>query len=476
MNRVNIVSETTISGLQHPTFNSRQKFSFRDPHRLFLNIIFSVALFLTLLKGPHAPIARGAWVALTVLFTLEPTYRIIAIFFFSAFFMPSGIYPNSLFTIKHFHIAIMISLLVDVFRGSFVATLQKALPMAKNLSPLFAILLIGALPLVKLPVNWLSLKLTGNFALVLISLICWRAILCKNLSSIRIGTSFFVWAICLQIANGMRHDLLFPDPFSYRILHNNHLAVLAAIAAFHALGLVLTSKSWREGILHWTSLAVIFLGLVYSCSRTAWLGFGVSFFMLGYATLSNPRFQPSVHKISLVLVIGVLMFAGVLIGQALMNKQVLHRIFELGQLMSQKTWEYTLNDTQNFGFLGIFRLQQLYFLWGILKPHPLTGIGFTHDVIGFHGFYFTILGASGFLGLLIFAFYIRNTFKTVILAMNHPNDYRALIFYITVFSSLSAWLLCSFMESLFLQYGFWINLVLLNAISTNQASFHDKSQ
>ena len=76
------------------------------------------------------------------------------------------------------------------------------------------------------------------------------------------------------------------------------------------------------------------------------------------------------------------------------NLSVFNRFYELGMLFDPGYWHYTFTDTQNFGFLGIFRLNQLYDLGAILRQSPLIGVGFTRQVVDFHSLYFTFLRVS----------------------------------------------------------------------------------
>ena len=132
------------------------------------------------------------------------------------------------------------------------------------------------------------------------------------------------------------------------------------------------------------------------------------------------------------------------------------------QLIDKDYWIYTINDVQNFGFLGRLRREQFLEMFMILKEHLLFGIGFIHRVVDFHGFFMVILGGTGILGFFVFCCFVINYIRNFFMSLSIEKDDSIAFLKIGVFSSFCAWLLSSITETFIVHFFVWI--IILSGI------------
>lgn len=431
--------------------------------KIFLNICFIVTLFGTVFfTGEYLWVATLSWAVLIALSVVSFSYIIFSIFFFASFFTSAGFFPHLFFTIKHFHIALLIAALIEMFRTTLWNTLREGIRKSKTLWPAWGILALSLLPLFHSLPSAATLKLSLNFVTVLLSLTYVLGLVSDG-ALLRQSLIFFILGVASQLVYGIIHDYLYPLPFANHLLHNNHLGVFAALTLFYAFPLMLISRKeirWQRPVSFICSLA-LGAGLLYSCTRIAWLSFLLSFIV--FVTLLYGHEKKNKGRKSLI-VYCLLCLAG-MIAIASVYEPVFQRLRYLDALVSWKAWHYTFHDQQNFGFFGINRLNQLYSLNHLFPHHGLFGIGFEHEILDFHGLYFTLLGGSGLAGLLLFFYFMRNLFHRLLAALKEPQDHE--IFYLRAgaFCALLVWFLSSLMETLFLQYGIWFSAVIVILLS-----------
>ncbi len=422
--------------------------------RIPLDLLFLAALFMALASGKYLWVSRIGWAVLPILYVVDFRYAVCSIFFFATFFQPSGFLPDLFFTVKHFHVALGFAGLVQFVHGSFFSTVHEGLRRSRLLRPIGAVLVISLLPLFHPWPSVQTLKLTANFATVLLGVIY----LCGIVTApwmYREGILFFLFGLATQVVMGLGHDLMLSNPVSGELIHNNHTGILLAFSIFYAIPLCMPpSNTWQRALAIFC-LAVLFAGLAFSCTRTAWISFMTGFAIFFYQVQRHSKLQKFRKR---VLRLGLL-FIGVLAVAAMNELAIISRLKDVAVLFNPDAWNHTFSDSQNFGFFGSFRLMQIFDLQGLLRTNGLFGVGFTHEIVGYHGFLFTLLGASGFAGLGLFLYFMRNLFHGLRTSMRSASEPQLVLIHISIFCALAVWFLCSFMETLFLQYSVWINVV-----------------
>ena len=129
------------------------------------------------------------------------------------------------------------------------------------------------------------------------------------------------------------------------------------------------------------------------------------------------------------------------------------------QIFDLNYWKFTFSDSQNFGFFGIDRLKQLQDVREILKAHPFVGIGFVQRVTNYHGFYFTLLGATGFLGFGLFIFFAITLLASLLKVLKKAKSSQIFLITCGVTASLCVWLISSITQSMFLHFSVWLNIL-----------------
>ena len=430
---------------------------------------FAAAIIMTLFYGKFLWLARIGWVLLGILFTVHWRYGIYALFFFSAFFHSAGFLPNLPWTIKHFHIAFLIVVTVFIMQNRTLKNWKKFLKESKPLMPLAVILGISLANILIFYPSFYNFRTSANlfsiFAIILSLKIFLSNFLYEDVALI-IKKSLLVFssAIALQVLIAVINHVFKFNFLNINLFHNNHLGNLCSAGFFCVIPMFIAEKKNSVRIYALFLSGVIFSGIVLSCSRTAWLSFAICLFLFLFFTYTyaskTPNFKSGeFYNRVLYLIIGIT-FATFLI--CLLNENVFSRMSNIKQLIDKDYWIYTINDVQNFGFLGRLRREQFLEMFMILKEHLLFGIGFIHRVVDFHGFFMVILGGTGILGFFVFCCFVINYIRNFFISLSIEKDDSIAFLKIGVFSSFCAWLLSSITETFIVHFFVWI--IILSGI------------
>lgn len=444
--------------------NVIQKNVLRLPKSSILeHCLFTFLLVATLATGQWLWIARIAWVILPLLFFVNFHYALYAIFFFAAFFHPTGFLPEIFMSLKHFHIALALAALVQVIRGSFVRTLQTGIQRGFAFYPILGIILIT------LTVSTVRQAPTSE---ILTSL---------NLLSI-MGAFFYLFGLvkgheqliqkcALFFAAGVSVEVFVAlynfaaDSFIFSLQetpHNNHLGLWAGFAFFYPLAYAAGESSIKNRAIGWSLACILFFGMFFSCSRTAWFSFifGALLFLVHFIKLPPAGFKRKFFSdfIRVAFVFSIFLVVSVATKFQQVYYYLYWRFHEIPRLWDGWFWKYTLQDQQNFGFFGIHRLNQLHETKAILETSPFFGVGFVLHVVDFHSLYLALLGASGLVGLGMFIYFSIALLAPLHRAIINPGNLSTRLIQMASFSAVSAWLLMAIMENLILQYPIWMNV------------------
>ena len=433
------------------------------------------ALILTLLDGEWRWVASLGWIFLAILLTQNDRFVFYALFFFAAWFHPTGYLTNLSFSLKHFQIIFFLDLIVRLVKGDLYHIFFQGVQRGKCLAPLLGILFIGGVNFLRFGESWQALRTPANILLSMFILIymlgLYESFGRKKSIEIKKAVGFFLAAIVIQVFVALQNTIAGTFIFGTPLIHNNHIGILCACSFFYALGLFFEEKPGRSKNLYGLVGLIIFITVIASCSRTSWLGLLFSLFC--FFCIAYWYRQQSLVRKRHVIILLVILSALVLI-VTLVSVDIRSRACGLVRLLNWKYWLYTFSDFQNFGFLGIFRLQQTYDLKIILLKQPLLGIGFIKQVVDFHGFYFCLLGATGFVGLFIFAGFVRSVMNRLLVAIS--NNYHDGLFFLRLASlcAFLTWLLCSFLESYFVQFSAWLTIFMAIALTQSASELSTK--
>lgn len=426
-----------------------------------ITVLYPFGIFLTLVGYRYPTLAIVGWL-ITILCVSTDTYLgIYAGFFYTSFFLGSGLLQQSLFTIKHFHLLIFILFFTQFLRKSFFQTWLYGLKQSKSLIPIFLILTFSTIGARFAHSSIKSYRIVLNLLLVIGAMIFMMGLIESKKIVLRKSIFAFILGVSLQMLIGL-HNLVFNTNYlQIQLIHSNHFGMLTAATFFYCLYFIATERKPITRWLHILIGSLVFLGLVLSFSRTSWISFFISYLILFILVIFCQQGQKFRHIfMRRVLIITALMVA--LAGYAIISLELwmpfIVRIKSIPALWTKWYWQYALHD-QNFGFFGAFRLRQFYELKDILGKHFWFGIGFEQVVVDFHSFYFTILGASGIIGLIIFILFCANLIGKLIKSIFNERHPRAFLSKVTCLCFLSTWLIASTMESLFLQFYIWTGIV-----------------
>lgn len=456
---------------------SNQRMNFTQAISLLL---FVASMAATLMTGPWLWMSRVGWIFLAIFFALDKHYAIYAIFYFASFFHASGLLPNDLFSLKYFHIAVFLTMFIQLIRSDLLSTFRLGLKYSHWLYPVFAIIVIAFLSAKLHHSGIKAYRVAANWGLVLVMFIYIVGLVGDDRKLLYNGILFFLFGIASQIGIGfwdmcrgwglfqggdrwveqwIHQDNRWTD---MQLLHNNHLGMLAGGSFFYAFSFTLFS---RRAIHRWLSMAMSFIllgGVIFCCSRTVWGSFFLCsllyLFMFSPRNVAPPLAVLYLRRLAIVLVFlfAVLVFAIIMIQFV---SYLTIRFNSIMWLFHGYYWRYTVADS-NFGFFGILRLKQFYEINEIMSRHFFFGIGLTTEVFGFHCLYFTILGASGFVGLMFFALFCRNFLNRYLRSINENRDQRQVILQIGGFCAVVMWLSSSFMETMFLHFFVWLHVAV----------------
>lgn len=412
------------------------------------------------------------WALLALIGFLNIELILYSAFFFAAFFHPSGVFENSFFTPKHFQIIGIIGL----FHTLRLALKKPTAPNLRSLTSLSPFLLLFLLSLFS---SWrtgqfnasltyhLNLLLTWGCLLLLASAVTERK---RKLSSYAL---FFAGGMAVQILVCFINLVFHTHIFSLHIIHNNHIGIQSAFCVFYPLTFLALGQGksqFMKGIL-FLLLGILFLGLVFACCRNAYICFFVVY-LIFFTLLKHapdPHVQKTSRRFALILPLGLI---PLVLLSMLVNFDVLARFASLFlEVLNVDSWFYSLSDHENFGFLGLFRLVQFYDLYDILQTHPLLGMGMTHRALEFHGLYLTILASTGLIGFSIFVLFVRHLLHQSLESLRVSPSTEIFSLRLSSYVATLLWLLCGFLETFFLQFSPWINLLLL----TIAADFFSKN-
>lgn len=446
-----------------------------DP-RIIVTVFF-MALLGTLAYGNYFAIARLSWILLAFLFILNDSAILYAGFFFAAFFHGAGFAPELFFTIKHFHIALGLGCIAQLLQKGTHWDLRILRRILTYFIPFILIIILGLLNYLRISPTLTSIKIPLN---ILLTMICCGVLTFflldktkgeKGHQTVRNCIFFFCGGAAIQIVLGFINHFAGTQYLQIVIPHNNHMGILSVLSFFFALFCFKTgSKSRPAAILSFTLMMTLFAGVLFSCSRTSWISFAIGnlfFFGCGKKCIENFQWRDFFRMPKLRNII-TSMIIGLIAGLSLFNRTIYSRFSNIDQLISPSYWHYILEDKQNFGCFGIYRLRDLQNVSEGLKTNPLIGIGFTRSVVDIHGFNFLVLSATGIIGLAILAafgifIFVQLWRKLLSREVTKEERYLAL----AASSTIVAWFFISFMESYFLQFVVWINFCIIIYVLEN---------
>ncbi len=429
--------------------------------RILLDLFFVASLVVVHFQGSFLAFARIGWIFQSILFVLDIRYALYAVFFNSAFFNPAGFLENAWFTVKHFHLSLGILLLVRIMKGDLPGDLRRAGKIVRHFLPLAGIIAIGFWNFSYLGADRKALMIPANLSLVILMITAVGGVLLgfepqQRLKILGDALRFFLFGVLLQIAAIVIPELSVLPLWRTDIIHNNHLGILTALSLWFALYFFGFPQRRFSHAISVTVVTVIFSALVATCSRTAWISFLVVIPLWLWRTKKS---NVCTRGLQLAPFLAVILI-GVTTALCLVNESIMSRVVKMPQIFDPGYWQYTLQDQQNFGFLGIFRLRDLHMLKAILMEHPFTGVGFVPQVVDFHGLFFLLLGATGSAGFFLFLFFAVRLGVKLRKASRCPSSCREETLAAVALCALVTWFLSMLMESYFLQFFVWIPVLV----------------
>lgn len=419
-----------------------------------------LALLLTVVISPKLMWPKAGWMLLAILITLNVDFGIYASYFMSTFFIGAGYFPNLEFTIKHFHIAFFLTIFILLLRGELIESLKTK---AKFISVYWLwifIVLISSLAgfinehgfdqILKTNANLLSVILSAIFLTVII----------YNKETFVNAIYFYALGTCARILIAFL-GILPARPYYMQIpevlLFNNHIGFLASSSLFLMISLMIHDQKPLKQIMISIMILITLFGTLVSCSRTGWLSIiitSVIFAVLNRPFLHDPKMRPFLSRAKKILAFTIISFVVVFIIGIISEPFVFDRIVALGRLMKAEYWSLTFNDRQNFGFLGIYRLNQFAEVKNMLQTNWFIGTGLDRAATNLHSLFLTILGGVGIIGFISFVLFCVLWMRQLRPKYFKKDDSLRLI-RVGIFCSFIVWLIYSFLESFFLQFHIW---------------------
>lgn len=448
-----------------------------DCETIAQRLVVLLAISLTIVFSRHPFLGKFGWLFLTVLCGMNLNYAVYAAFFFGAFFITSGFFPDLFFTIKHFHIAVWLLALIHFLKGNLYFLSKGNVSASLIFAPWLAILAISSFAAFHSNETLHALKTNGNILLTMLSvlILLWSV---ESRTNFLNGLLFFISGTCLRVTLSFASQLTIPKFFSSEsILYNNHIGFLAGSVIFLLLPFLFMELSRLKRWVCWGMLAILYSGLLLSCSRTGWFGFVFVFLCFISALFWTRRSSRSTTQsagdgrcIARVLMV----FMVITISTIYFCQPVHARILDFNRLMDPHYWQFTFQDEQNFGFLGIYRLEQFFELRHLLATHWITGSGFNRQVTDFHSLYLAILGGTGAVGLLIFLYFVSRWIRDLMRSFGSlAEDLKP--FSVGVFCAFLVWLFYSFLETFLIQFNVWI-VILAGAILSKFSFMHQRGE
>lgn len=315
-------------------------------------LLFFLALASVLCGGPFLWAARIGWILLALIFMQRLNYAVYAAFFFSAFFVSAGFMADFIFTLKHFHIGIFILGVIRYLRGELWNDLKLALKLLPIYALLGGILAIGVLNYFLLEKDIKQLRVIGNLSLVLL--------LVNYLSAVVIGQvrqegkqiliralGFFVLGAAVQVCVGFVNLIYDRNLWNLKLIHNNHLGLLCLLTIFHALILYISHTAQFFRKTYFVLAAIVFCGLIASCSRTSWVGAVAGFVVVISMLLIKFRPYLSQGMIHIRKRTLITLFLVAVIGLSFLNQPILNRVKQIKEILQPASWIYTFGKIQS---------------------------------------------------------------------------------------------------------------------------------
>lgn len=428
------------------------------PNR-FRDGIFLFTLVSAALNGSWLSMAHLAWLVLAILFALDIRYAFYSIFFFASFFHPSGFLKDLPFSLKHLHIAFFLLIVIQMLEKKFTTALKTGFKENVYFYPLWAIAGIALMAALIRHGEAKTLFLTANFISILFMFNYLYGAMKEFPGLVKSALLFFLFGAALQCLIAFANFLTGRYWWNIVLIHNNHLGVLSAVSLFYGMAYAFSEKSKVRVAAASACSAIIFLSLIFSCSRTAWLSFaGGYLFLVVTQKFYSRRAARSTAWLKFLAAAVVLWGGFLMAGHA--NQAVKERVDQVVGLKEMNAWKYSLIiDRQNSGFLGNLRRNQVRQFKKIMKDHFAIGLGFTHQITDFHSLYLTILAATGIMGFALFVFFWFQIFRDLHFSLRSasPADF---LYKTGSFAAMVTWLLVSGLENRLLQYPVWTNLFM----------------
>lgn len=444
--------------------------------------ILYTALFVSIVFQKHLFLGKIGLLFLALLSGINFEYALYAIFFYSAFFHSSGMIPNLFFTLKHFHIAVVLLTVILAFRSELWGKIRE-----HHRSALFLLIPWGLILLISTVAILIvkdadsmakGLRMNANILTLVLSaflLIC----TVEKRQVIMNGLFAFAFGVGLRVILAIT-SLITTSGFYYTegIMNNNHIGFLSASSIFILFASSLVSKPQLKKIqylISGTFLLLIFTGLLLSCSRTGWLSFVTTCAVFAHSFSRLRTSQATREGIASRLVLIGMMFslAIVVMAGVFLNEDIYTRVVAFKRFFDVEYWRYTFQDMQNFGAFGFFRLRQIFSIQQVLKEHWLFGVGFIREITDYHSLYLTVLGGSGILGFLLFFLCISKWIREVIADLEKEDDGFNLL-RLGVFGAFLVWLIYSLMETFIVQFNIWL-VIALGIVLSDKKRWEKKS-
>lgn len=450
-----------------------------NPSRTFqlncISILFIVALLATLASGGWLWLSRMAWVLIAMLIMMNSDFAFYTIAFYFSFFHSSGFLNNSVFTLKHFHLAFVLLLLIKILKGWRPDPHDIKLTFFRSPSMVLFIVLVCGLSNYIHQANAKDYYFLANITSLYVMIFALAICLSDHDKPWRLLIPFYLFGGGVQILIGflylLTHWALFKTTFDTHLLHNNHVGILCGMSLYYCFPWCLKASALSRRLLAWALLLLFLGGLLFSCSRTAWFAWAVSFFVFIYRLKTFPAHESRIIIKNLLV---FLFFCLVMVPiSSVFSDTVAARIALLPQLFSAESWGYTLADSQNFGFFGISRLQQLFVIKQTLLHHALFGVGLCKQVRDFHGLIFVIFSGAGIFGLISLAAFCFGCCRLTLRAQYLAKNFEHRLVLSAVLASLVFWMVVSIMETMIVQFFVWFTVLML-WVSTHKGKFQNE--
>ncbi len=421
-------------------------------------LLFYAGIALVLISGLGIlPMILG-WLVLAVLAFKTREWGLAAAVFFMPFFHSAGLGANPYFTLKHYHLAAAILLAAEIFRGRTNEWLSPLAANFKELIPLWLMLAVFAFSALMHHEPPGTFLMSANLALVIAGTALIAALPQSSPEGLLQLFFYFVQGSALQAAANLYNVRSGQFIFELDLLYNNQFGMLMTFALFYALTAAVYLRSFAARLTAIVFSFILAAAFLLSCSRTAWLSFGLaSIFCVLACRNPVPRRGRSVlaWRIGWLALSGAAAFIILFIA----SEDVSQRVTHLSQLLDWKYLKFTLSDRQNYGFLGILRAEHLREMKEILQLYPITGIGLAHRVTDFHGSFMVLLGAGGILGFVLYLiFMVRAIFKLCRI-FHESRSRRGQAAIAATLASFTAWQLSHLTQTMLVHYSAWFSVV-----------------